>query len=176
MSKKKHEEEQEASPGAPLTLRPERPEDEAFLFEVYASTRADELALTGWDAPTRAAFLRMQFNAMRRGYAQQFPNAQFSILLRAGQPVGRMVIDRAPEAVCLVDLVLLPEHRGLGFGTRLMQELLAEAGQLRKPIHLHVFKGTRPVQWYQRLGFIKVGETGAYDRLEWRPGLAEAGR
>lgn len=152
-----------------LTLRDERPEDEAFLFEVYASTREEELALTGWDAPTRAAFLQMQFKAMRRGYAEQFPKGQFSILLKEGFPVGRMVIDRADDAICLVDLALLPGYRGQGFGTFLMQGLVAEAAKMAKPITLHVFKGTRPVHWYERLGFLRVAEDGAYDRFEWQP-------
>jgi len=152
-----------------VSLRPERLEDEPFLFEVYASTRAEELALTGWDAPTRLAFVQMQFRAMRTGYAGQFPKAEFSVLVQAGRPVGRIVVDRSEEAICLVDLALLPEYRGLGIGTSLMRELIAEAGKVGKPIQLHVFKRTRPIQWYARLGFVKTGETGAYDRLEWRP-------
>jgi len=32
-----------------LDLQPVRPEDEPFLFELYASTRGDEMALVGWD-------------------------------------------------------------------------------------------------------------------------------
>ena len=52
----------------PVLLRPERPGDEAFLFAVYASTRAEELSLTNWTEDLRRAFLNQQFNAMRHGY------------------------------------------------------------------------------------------------------------
>jgi ribosomal protein S18 acetylase RimI-like enzyme len=155
-----------------LTIRPERSEDEAFLYRVYASTRTEEMALTGWNASTCEAFLQMQFKAMRRGYAEQFPKADFSILLRSGRSVGRMVVDRTADIICLVDLAILPEFRGQGTGTALMKEVLAEAVRVKKPIHLHVFKQTRPLGWYARLGFRKIGDSGAYDRLEWRPGAS----
>jgi ribosomal protein S18 acetylase RimI-like enzyme len=155
-----------------LSLRPERPEDESFLFEVYAGTRQEELALTGWDAPTRTAFVQMQFKAMRQGYASQHPRAQFCVILVSGNPVGRMVVDRSEENICLVDMALLVEHRGKGIGTILMRELLAEAARVAKPIRLHVFKQSRPIRWYERLGFCKTGDNGAYDRMEWHPGGA----
>ena len=51
-----------------LSLRETRPTDRPFLLAVYGSTRADELALVDWDAPTRAAFLQMQFDAQDRHY------------------------------------------------------------------------------------------------------------
>ena len=52
-----------------LDLQPLRAEDEPFLFELYASTRGDEMALVGWDKPQQEAFLRMQFKAQRSSYA-----------------------------------------------------------------------------------------------------------
>ena len=51
-------------------LRREEINDEPFLFQVYAHTRVEELALTNWDPATRQAFLTMQFQAMRRGVGE----------------------------------------------------------------------------------------------------------
>ena len=65
-------------------LQPVRPEDEPFLFELYASTRGDEMALVGWDKAQQEAFLRMQFNAQRSSYAMQFPNADYRIIAHDG--------------------------------------------------------------------------------------------
>jgi hypothetical protein len=45
-----------------LTLRPIRLEDQPFLYEVYASTRLEELAPLSWSADQQAAFLTQQFN------------------------------------------------------------------------------------------------------------------
>src|SRR5262245_24014367 len=44
-----------------LVLRPVAPGDEDFLFEVYVSTRADEVGAWGWDLDQQHGFLRMQF-------------------------------------------------------------------------------------------------------------------
>jgi ribosomal protein S18 acetylase RimI-like enzyme len=150
-------------------LRPEGPGDEAFLLEVYAGTRQEELEATGWPAAMREAFVRMQFNAQRQGYRATFPRAQFAVILSRGQAVGRLVVDRSENEFLLVDVALLPAHRGRGIGTALMQDLLREAAAAKKPVRLSVFKGQRAIRLYQRLGFEITGEDGLRDRMEWRP-------
>src|SRR5947209_3957082 len=89
-----------------ITLRPEAAGDERLLYEWYASTREEELALTGWDQPARDGFLAMQFKAMRRGYESMFPRGQFSIVLANGEPVGRLVVNRTEEELHVVDIVV----------------------------------------------------------------------
>ena len=46
-----------------VSFRPIRPDDEAFLYEVYASTRTEELALVDWDEAHKAALLHGQYAA-----------------------------------------------------------------------------------------------------------------
>ena len=157
------------APGT-IRLRPERPEDEPFLFAVYASTREEELNLTGWDAATRAAFLDLQFKAMRQGYRSMFPQGEFTIILLAGQPVGRQVVNCTGTEIRLVDVALLPAYRGRGIGTILLRQLLGAAARLNKPLRLRVLKTSRPARLYERVGFCRVGEEGLYDRMEWKPG------
>lgn len=152
-----------------LILRTERPEDEGLLLSLYASTREEELNLTGWDEATRAAFVRNQFDAMRRGYAESFPHAQFAIVEWNGRAAGRLVLDRLPGEFRIVDMVLLPDCRGRGLGTALVQQVLEEARQKGCVVRLHVFRGPRSASpFYQRLGFSKVAEDGPYDLLEWQ--------
>ena len=155
-----------SAPSPAVSLRPEQPGDESFLFEVYASTREDELALTNWDEALRRAFLNQQFAAMRQGYRSMFPAGEFLIIELEGKPAGRLVIHRGAAEIRVVDLALLPAHRNRGVGTFLMRQVCANAG---KPVRLSVFKHNRALQWYERLGFAKTGELGYYDELEWRP-------
>ncbi|HZV35422.1 MAG TPA: GNAT family N-acetyltransferase [Verrucomicrobiae bacterium] len=152
-----------------ISLRPERPEDEPLLAQIYASTREDELNLTNWDSPTRAAFLDMQFKAMLKGYRSQFAQAEFSIILSDGKPVGRMVVDRAPGEIRVVDIALLPVHCGHGIGTKLMRDIMDEAARAGKPVRLSVFRGTRATPFYLRLGFRIVSEPDIYEEMEWNP-------
>ena len=155
-----------------LRCRAQVPGDEAFLWEVYASTRQEELDLTHWSQAQRKVFLDSQFKAMRGGYASQFPQADFSVILFREQPVGLMVVDRAETELRLVDIALLTEYRGRGLGSFLLKKLAAEAARARKPLRLHVFKGSRPWHLYERLGFVKIQEDGPYEHLEWRPQAA----
>lgn len=48
----------------------ERKEDADFLFEVYASSRVEEMSLWGWTNEQQAQFLRMQHEAQQRFYQQ----------------------------------------------------------------------------------------------------------
>src|SRR5580693_5354101 len=84
-----------------LSCRAQLPEDESFLWEVYASTRQEELDSTNWTPAQRKTFLDFQFKAMRNGYASQFPKGEFSVILLAGRRIGLMVVDRTESELRL---------------------------------------------------------------------------
>ena len=152
----------------PISLRPEQPGDESLLFEIYASTREEELALTNWDGPMRRAFLEQQFKAMVRGYRSMFPSGDFLVIELDGRSVGRMVLHRSADEIRVVDLALLPAYRNRGIGTLLMRQVCLEAAKAGKPVRLSVLKNNRAIHWYERLGFAKIGELNIYDEMEWR--------
>jgi ribosomal protein S18 acetylase RimI-like enzyme len=152
---------------ATIVCRPERPEDEPFLREVHAGTRQEELDAWGLPPEMRAAFLDLQFKAQRQGYRSQFPQAEFLIILLANQPVGRIVLNRTPDALSLIDIALLPEHRNHGIGTALIEKLQTEL-ITDQPLRLSMLKGQRAFRLYQRLGFTKTGESALSDHMEYR--------
>ncbi len=148
-------------------LRPARPDDQAFLFKLYATTRAEELAPLGWGEMQRTVFLRVQFDAQRRDYAARFPAAGHQLILVADEPVGRIWVARTDEEIRLVDLALLPSTRRHGLGTRLLADLIAEAAAAGKPLRLSVPKhNTAARRLYERLGFALTGEIGTHYRME----------
>jgi ribosomal protein S18 acetylase RimI-like enzyme len=149
-----------------LSLRDSTPDDNAFLFDVYASTRLDELAGTGWDDNQKRAFIQMQFLARERIY----PQADSKIILLNGKPVGRILVDRGEAAILLRDIALLTEHRNAGIGSRLIQELMSEAAAAGKPVELHVLSTSPAVRLYERFGFRATStEPGAYLEMKWVP-------
>lgn len=153
---------QSVSEALSVTLRPAGAEDEEFLFVVYASTRAEEMALLGgWDERQKEAFLRMQFILQRQAYAMQYPQAEHRIILRAGRDAGRIIVWQTADEVRLVDITLLPEERSAGIGAAIIINLLTEAHQAGKPVRLHVAKENPARRLYERLGFVTVGEYGA---------------
>jgi ribosomal protein S18 acetylase RimI-like enzyme len=110
-----------------LLLRQTTSDDEEFLFDVYASTRAEEVAAWGWDPARRQAFLRMQFDARRRAYQAAYPDADDRVIVQGGQAVGRILVRRADDHIRLVDIAVLPRYRKAGIGTCLIRELIAES-------------------------------------------------
>ncbi len=152
----------------PVTLRPVQTEDDAFLFQVYASTRAEEMALVDWSQEQKQAFLEMQFNAQRQHYLAYYPDARYHIILREQVSIGRLIVNRSDEEILVIDIALLQEHRGAGIGTDLIRELQAEAAQTGKPLRLHVEIFNPAQRLYARLGFVKIAELGVYYELEWK--------
>ncbi len=155
-----------------VILRPEEPSDEAFSLRLFASTRAGEMACLAGAPAAQETFLRVQHQAQKRAYATQHPRAERSIVVIDGAPAGRIIVDRATHAggeIRLVDIALLPEHRGKGTGTALLTSLLAEARAARKPITLHVLRGSPAARLYARIGFVRSGGDDMYDAMEWAP-------
>ena len=62
------------------------------------------------------------------------------MILRAGEPVGRLYVVRWSREHRIIDIALLPEHRRQGLGAALMRDLLDEAAATNKALSIHVEK------------------------------------
>lgn len=151
-------------------LRPAGPGDAELLYRIYASTREDELAVVPWDAAQKETFLRMQFAAQDRYYHATFPAASYDLIISGEEVLGRLYVERGEAAWLVLDIALLPGHRGRGTGARLLTDLLAEAGAAAKPVQVHVERFNPAQRLYDRLGFRQIADEGVYLRLEWNPG------
>lgn len=155
--------------GRQLTCRPAAPADTALLREVYAATRAEELAPLPWPEAAKQAFLDQQFNAQDHSYRHNYPGADFLVILVDAIPAGRLYLHGRPSEIRIMDIALLPAFRGLGFGTALLrniQKLATESGRAVS-IHVETFNPARRL--YERLGFHPAGQTEVYLLLEWPP-------
>jgi ribosomal protein S18 acetylase RimI-like enzyme len=152
-----------------LTLRPFIPEDPEFLFQLYASTRQQEVAAFGWPPAQQEAFLRMQLNAQKRSYEMGYPGADHQLILIDDQPAGRILVFRDKDSQRLVDIALLPEYRNRGIGTQLLRDLIGNCENEGLPLRLHVTKINPARHLYERLGFVVTGEDGMYYEMEKKP-------
>jgi ribosomal protein S18 acetylase RimI-like enzyme len=151
-----------------ITLRASTGEDEPFLREVYASTRADELALVGWSGGQKAAFLDMQFRAQHTYYHEQMPDGAYDIILEDGVAVGRLYVDYRPDDIHIVDIALLPQHRNRGIGAHLIRQIMKGAAANSQSVSLYVELFNRARRFYDRLGFREVRTEGIYLLTKWR--------
>jgi ribosomal protein S18 acetylase RimI-like enzyme len=150
----------------PAALRPAGPDDEEFLYRVYASTRYEELAPLRWPPEQVEAFLRMQFRAQHLYYHEHFPDASYDVILCGGEPAGRLYVLRRPDELHIVDIALLPAFRRAGIGTFFLTRLLAEAGATGVPVRIQVETTNPAKRLYHRLGFVTTSGNGVYDCLE----------
>lgn len=153
-------------------LREETDADLDFLRALYASTRADELAQVPWGAEQKSAFLAHQFDLQREQYRAHYAGAEWLVIER-DTPVGRCYVRRGREEVRLMDIALVPELRGAGFGTRVTRAVLDWADALGLPVTLHVEPFNPAYRMYRRAGFAYVRSTGVYHFLSRPPGAVE---
>ena len=157
-----------------ITLRSMIADDLEFLYEVYASTRAEELAVTGWDDAQKEQFLRMQFNAQHQYYQGQYPDALYQVILWKDLRVGRLYVHRRTQEIGVIDIALLPAYRKQGIGSLLLREVLIEGAAANLPVRIYVERSNPALNLYERLGFRRTRDTGIYLHMEWTPPTGDA--
>jgi ribosomal protein S18 acetylase RimI-like enzyme len=153
----------------PLTCRLAQDGDLEFLRRVYFGTRWAELEVTGWSDARKLEFLTMQFDMQDVHYRAHYPGAEFLIVLEGNLSVGRLYLYRVNDELRVMDIALLPEHRGRGIGATLMQTLLEAARGAGIRVTLHVEHQNPARGWYERLGFVPLEDRGVYLLMGWSP-------
>jgi len=158
-----------------FVLRPESEADTPFLMRLYASTREEEMAPVPWPAEQKEAFLASQFQAQRHHYRTYFADCAFDVIERRGEPAGRLYLQTRQTQLHIIDIALMPDWRGRGIGTAILQALQA-AGRVRgKGVGIMVEKFNPALRLYERLGFTPVADHGVYLEMEWLPAPRAAG-
>lgn len=141
-----------------LRVRPERDADLPFLRRLYRSTRAAELAATGWDEAMCRWFCDQQFDARHQDWNHRYPGTVRLLLLRGTDPVGRLYLDIDGPDWRVVDIAFLPSACGRGSGSALLRDLIRQADAAGKGLVLCVDPlNIRALALYQRLGFVETG-------------------
>lgn len=159
----------EAKSSGNVVLRPATAGDQQSLLEIYASTRAEELALTDWNEAQRDAFVKMQFAAQQEYYRTQYPHGEQTLIIANDQTIGRVYTVEDEQEIRIIDITVLPAHRNAGIGGPLIEDILGCAKQAGKPVRIYVETYNRSRRLFERLGFTVIGEDGINVLLEWRP-------
>jgi ribosomal protein S18 acetylase RimI-like enzyme len=155
-----------------FALRPETDADIPFLVRLYASTREDELAPVPWSAEQKQAFLASQFQLQRQHYRTHFADCAFDVIEQHGEPVGRLYLQVRRTQLHIIDIALLPDWRGRGAGTAILQALQTAARADDKGVGIMVEKFNPALRLYERLGFAAVTGDEVYLEMEWTPASA----
>jgi ribosomal protein S18 acetylase RimI-like enzyme len=151
-----------------IRFRPTTADDVPFLLRVYSSTREDELKVVPWTDDQKAAFLEMQFQAQKQHYEAYYPDCEFLVIEKDGEGIGRLYIERGDEEIRIIEIALLPAHRGSGIGTMLLREIIDEAAASDRAVRIHVEMYNPALHLYRRLGFRETGTNGVYYAMRWQ--------
>lgn len=152
-----------------IALRAEVDADFAFLTDLYAEVRHEEMAPVPWPQQAKRDFLDAQCRLQRDHYTKHYPGADRLLILRDGQPIGRVYVHPANAEIRLMDIAVTASARNAGIGTRIVIALQDECARRGADLTLHV-EPTNPAQrLYRRLGFRLIENRGIYDFLGWTP-------
>jgi GNAT superfamily N-acetyltransferase len=107
----------------------------------------------------------MQFDAQDSWYRQMYPAGEFLVVVDEGTPVGRLYIGRSESEIRIIDIALLPEHRGNGIGSRLFADIFTQADRDGLPVTLRVEPWNPAKRLYGRLGFEPREQEGLYETM-----------
>lgn len=141
-------------------------EDLPFVAALYTTTRAEEVAATGWPEQLQAAFLEQQHRAQHHHYHAVYPDAEWLLVEQSGVPIGRLYLAEQDGMLLIVDIALLPAARGAGLGTAILTDLLALE---TRPVQLHVEPMNPARRLYERLGFVQMEEQAMRLRMVRQP-------
>lgn len=143
-----------------LTLRPATTADGAFAFHVWKAAMEAYVDMAwGWDETWQ-----------RQNQQKEFVSRLHKIIEARGQPIGTLITEYASDHLYLAGLYLLPEYQRQGYGSCVLERLLAEAQAQYLPVRLRVLK-VNPLarRLYERAGFIPVGEEEVFTIMEVSP-------
>ena len=155
-----------------IHLIPIGTKDLSFLHKVYASTRTEEMKqLPHWPEAMVEAFLKQQFEAQHEYYQNNYIGADFWIIEKNKQPIGRLYVQEnfQDTSIRIIDIALLPEWRNKSIGSSILKDLMEVSKKLNRPLTIHVESFNPAMSLYLKLGFNKIGDTnGVYHLMEWK--------
>src|SRR3954470_10183778 len=163
-----------STPRGDFIFRPERAEDEPFLFRLFAVHNSEILRLSGIPAKTIDTLTEVQFRSQTKTYRAMYPDAMFSIIGWGGREVGRFIEHDETDVVYFVDFLLDPACQAKGLGPAITWALMQEWAARGRGTRVEVRVTNEPcLKMCRRLGFME-GESNkaAYVELKWLPPAA----
>jgi ribosomal protein S18 acetylase RimI-like enzyme len=112
--------------------------------------------------------ISMQFNAQRTAYRKQFPDGDYLIVEKNGEPIGYLVTHHRDETIRLVYIAFLLGERNRGHGRCLIQALQNKAANATKTLALSVDpRNEQAKHLYLSLGFQVNSDDGANINMSW---------
>jgi|ERR1043165_435405 ribosomal protein S18 acetylase RimI-like enzyme len=159
------------TPRGTFLFRPERPDDEQFLFKLFVAHNGIMLRQAGLPAATVDNLLGAQFRSQMQSYRNMYPNAIYSIIAFEGEEIGRFIEQDETDVVCFVDFLLWPHCQAKGIGPAITWALMQEWAGRGRGTRVEVMVSNEPcLKMCRKLGFTEgKPDARAYVDLRWYP-------
>lgn len=145
------------------------------LRDLYADTRADEMAGVPWPLAAKRHFLDQQFELQHRHYLAYYADADFMVVEHEKILQGRYYLLRTAPYHLIVDISLMKQKRGQGIGRALIEASQREAEANGCGMQLQVLEhNTRARKLYEKLGFVVTESADMHHRMHWPADEAKA--
>ncbi len=142
-----------------IGMRPATADDLDFLVGVFLSAGREMITASrgSWDATSE----RVQFE-------EQLDLSSTRVIRSGTIDVGFIMLVTKAEDVELHTICVLPEHQGLGIGSRITNEVVQSAAESGRGVVLSVLKENKRARaLYERLGFVVAGESKHHDHMRF---------
>lgn len=144
-----------------VTMRPERPEDDAFLLALFRSHTERPLRRAGLADAAIETMVGFQYRSQSTNNRALFPGAAFSIIEMDGVPIGRLIEHDEGATVYFVDFALLPEHQAKGLGTAYIEMVADEWHARGRAARVEVrYDNAHSLKLCKNLGFVQQEDKG----------------
>jgi GNAT superfamily N-acetyltransferase len=159
-----------------IQLRPVCESDADVIARIYVNSRDEEMQLVDWPLAQKTAFLEQQSALQRSHYLKHYPAAQYYLIERDGQVLGRIywlwqglsqatplsVPGSRPE-LRLMEVTVLTAFRGQGIASTLVRALQHQAATQGACMTLHVQIGSPAQAIYAHLGFQSASTSPSHE-------------
>ena len=141
----------------PLTLRPARKQDMAWIYSLFRRCMRTYIEQTwGWDEELQA-----------HSFAANLPVAHWTVAEQSQQPVAAFCVEQQPDNLHLAMLLVEPDCQRRGIGSQLMQRLQQQASEQQLTLRLSVLRCNPASAFYHHLGFVQEAEDTERYRFCW---------
>ncbi|MEJ2239139.1 MAG: GNAT family N-acetyltransferase [Gemmatimonadales bacterium] len=139
------------------SLKPARPEDSEFVFQVKKAALGEYIEKTwGWDEQFQRDF-----------HVSEYQPTTIEIICWQNTDVGWLAVERGSDGIRLTGIYMLPEYQSRGVGSTVIRQIIKEATATQLPVTLEVLKvNPRARALYEKLGFVVTGETETHNLME----------
>lgn len=96
----------------------------------------------------------------RNDFIESFQPNLNKIITYKGIDIGVLELNENEFEINITEIEILPAYQGIGIGSTILKDILANASELNKKVAIGTFKANfNAIRLYDHLGFNKVNET-----------------